>query len=606
MQFSLPKYPYPRGLTQRALLWLGCCVLAVSSVVAQGAEQDGISVFVGDSLSLSGMWQFRAGDDSNWSRPELSTPDWELAPIPGRWPGYGYPESGQLGWYRATIKLARGDTLAPALGVRVGRVYSAYELYAGGILVGGLGSLPPSARAHYDQPAVYPIPDAAVGADGTLVLALRVWGGEPALQTGHGGGPYAGQMLLGDYSALMQGHMAADAPLLMLAALLLGFSIYYLFLFLRHPQQRSSLWFAFSAGLMGVYALLLTAWRDELGLPFALLEKLEFASLYLLPAVVLQMVWSLCREPLGVVLRAYQWSFVAAALMVLAVPGLGVLQLTLPLWQLWSLPLLLGVLCFLASRAQRGTSEARWILLPALLFAALLVHDFLVNLAQLDGIRLSPFGFAVVAAAVLVCLGNRQAQALADLESAVQRRTRELETANQQLASAAQTDGLTGALNRRGFMASMAAERQRAKRTGRAFSLVLVDIDYFKQFNDRWGHACGDYVLTRISHLLAQHTRDVDQVARWGGEEFILLLPETNDRGAAVLADKIRQALEDNLFQFNGQRMAVTATFGVASHRQGETLEQTVARADKALYQGKDKGRNCVSVASPARLIAVT
>jgi len=182
------------------------------------------------------------------------------------------------------------------------------------------------------------------------------------------------------------------------------------------------------------------------------------------------------------------------------------------------------------------------------------------------------------------------------LEVEVEQRTAELSEANEKLTQAARIDHLTGLLNRRGFNEEAEAESFRAYRSGRQFSVILADVDHFKQVNDEHGHACGDYMLKRVADILGARTRDVDRIARWGGEEFILMLPETDAQGAAILGEKLRDAIADNRFEYEGHRLSITMTFGIAEHRKGEPLETCIARADTALYQGKERGRNKVMV----------
>ena len=105
-------------------------------------------------------------------------------------------------------------------------------------------------------------------------------------------------------------------------------------------------------------------------------------------------------------------------------------------------------------------------------------------------------------------------------------------------------------------------------------------------------------MLTRAAAILRDRIRDIDRLGRWGGEEFILLLPETESNGAALLAEKLRDTIGENVFEFQGQRLSITLTFGVATFRKGETLEACIARADAALYEGKAAGRNRVMVGS--------
>jgi diguanylate cyclase (GGDEF)-like protein len=230
------------------------------------------------------------------------------------------------------------------------------------------------------------------------------------------------------------------------------------------------------------------------------------------------------------------------------------------------------------------------------IFLGTAVNDMLIDLVHLETARIAPLGFIAVLVAMAVSLANRFTSMCGKLEAEVAERTAELSEANEQLARVARIDHLTGLLNRRGFADEAETEISRSLRSGRAFSVILADVDNFKQFNDQHGHVCGDFVLKRAALLLQDRLREVDKVARWGGEEFILLLPETDIEGASVLGEKLRRTIHDNLFEFGGQQLSITMTFGIASFRKGETLEACIARADTALYHGKEHGRNKVMI----------
>lgn len=159
----------------------------------------------------------------------------------------------------------------------------------------------------------------------------------------------------------------------------------------------------------------------------------------------------------------------------------------------------------------------------------------------------------------------------------------------------ATTDLLTGLLNRRAFLESTGREVARTKRYNDVLSVILLDVDHFKHINDRRGHAAGDMVLAAVGKLLNQALRTCDIVARWGGEEFVLVLPSTNLEGAEQVAERVRTLLEGaEIKDGNGDLIPVTASFGVAAYASGETLEQVVDRADRAMYLAKSGGRNRV------------
>lgn len=170
---------------------------------------------------------------------------------------------------------------------------------------------------------------------------------------------------------------------------------------------------------------------------------------------------------------------------------------------------------------------------------------------------------------------------------------RKLASLNRELARLSVTDQLTGLFNRLRLDEALEHELQRSLRTGLPFSVVLLDLDHFKAVNDTHGHQVGDRVLVEVAQLLRANTREIDVVGRWGGEEFMVVCPHTNQEGAALLAEKLCQAIGSHVFPVVGQR---TASFGVSCHQSGDLAKDLVARADTALYEAKQAGRNRVMV----------
>ncbi|TDY03995.1 diguanylate cyclase [Thiohalophilus thiocyanatoxydans] len=161
----------------------------------------------------------------------------------------------------------------------------------------------------------------------------------------------------------------------------------------------------------------------------------------------------------------------------------------------------------------------------------------------------------------------------------------------QELQRQASHDSLTGLYNRRNFEALLLHELERATRYRRQLALILLDIDHFKTVNDRFGHNAGDEVLRQLAVIMREQTRDSDVLARWGGEEFIILLPETDLDGALQAAGALRQAVADTRFPTVGQ---VTVSLGVSTYQSGDTPDSLIKRADDAMYQAKTAGRNRV------------
>lgn len=162
------------------------------------------------------------------------------------------------------------------------------------------------------------------------------------------------------------------------------------------------------------------------------------------------------------------------------------------------------------------------------------------------------------------------------------------------LEAMATTDLLTGTSSRHAFEASFNQLINFAKRRQQALSVVLVDIDHFKQVNDRYGHLQGDQVLVNVAKLLRVHLRSSDVICRWGGEEFLLVLPECDQASAMKLANKIRELIELSLKEVGGHEMNISASFGVAQFNGHEAPDSLFHRADQALYLAKELGRNRV------------
>jgi len=158
------------------------------------------------------------------------------------------------------------------------------------------------------------------------------------------------------------------------------------------------------------------------------------------------------------------------------------------------------------------------------------------------------------------------------------------------------TDPLTGLGNSRRFREALAAELKRSDRTGRPFSIVFVDVDDFKDINDRIGHVEADYTLSAIGRALASQLRGSDLVCRWGGDEFIILLPETERQEAGVLAERLRASVADC-----DKCAGATISLGVACFpADGKDYDGLVANADRALYASKDRGKNVVTQSAAA------
>ncbi|MBA2667907.1 MAG: GGDEF domain-containing protein [Trueperaceae bacterium] len=181
--------------------------------------------------------------------------------------------------------------------------------------------------------------------------------------------------------------------------------------------------------------------------------------------------------------------------------------------------------------------------------------------------------------------------------SDLQERAFTMEETARTMRRLANTDALTTLANRRHAEEQFVRELRRAERYGRMFSVLMIDIDHFKDLNDRHGHHAGDEVLVDLARRIERMVRAADTIARWGGEEFLLLAPETSLADAQRLAEMIRHHVDANAL---AERYRITISLGVATYRAGDTVQSVVARADAALYLAKREGRNQARAEIPA------
>ena len=201
-----------------------------------------------------------------------------------------------------------------------------------------------------------------------------------------------------------------------------------------------------------------------------------------------------------------------------------------------------------------------------------------------------------------------------ELEIRVEQRTKDLKEINERLGReiiervraeqalevAAMTDPLTGLLNRRATWEHFKHEVFRFQRTGDPFVILLADLDFFKRINDTDGHDAGDKILIEVGRRLEKIVRGQDIISRWGGEEFLILLPETAIDGGMVLAEKIRANIEREPFIVDGKKIPLTLSIGVSVFSSDKTIEECIKSADEALYRAKNSGKNRIATVSIA------
>ncbi len=203
------------------------------------------------------------------------------------------------------------------------------------------------------------------------------------------------------------------------------------------------------------------------------------------------------------------------------------------------------------------------------------------------------FGLAVVLISVSFIGGN-----ISSLRRELSVSRRKLQSSLTVIREMAIHDDLTGFFNRTHLMDLIETESNRSIRTGDVFSLAMIDIDKFKNINDTYGHQTGDYVLKTFASVLRSVLRKTDFCGRYGGEEFLVVLTQTDLQAAQIFAERIRDCVEKSLFPSLGPDSKVTVSIGLTAYKMQENIERTIARADEALYMAKNGGRNRVEVSA--------
>lgn len=257
--------------------------------------------------------------------------------------------------------------------------------------------------------------------------------------------------------------------------------------------------------------------------------------------------------------------------------------------------LLLLIVYFLISKPYKtilnlvSDKTIRYMSLYPIIAFLLLITNFTTSNGRLTNFNsiydMILFLVFIISGYILVFAGISSASQILSLQSNMEK-----------LELDSKTDSLTGLYNRRYIMEKLEHEFIKYKRNKKNFSIIIADIDFFKKINDNFGHDCGDHVLKLISQSLKGAVREQDFVCRWGGEEFLLLLPETEIEGGRIFAERIRKIIESQIMEYNGVQVSITMTFGVTVNEDYEMINDTIKKADTALYEGKNLGRNCVQV----------
>jgi diguanylate cyclase (GGDEF)-like protein len=555
-------------------------LLAATPAAAQSAA---------DSVVLDGPWRFRQGDDAAWAHPGLNDGAWRTIAVPGEWETEIGDYDG-FAWYRREVVLTEGMRGAP-VGIRFGTVGDAFELYWNGVKVAGAGRMPPE-FVEGVTPILFLVPDSvlAKAADGRHVVAVRVYNDYA----------YGGLMMpvrVGRYEVLAAQGSPRAVVIGGLVSFFLAIGVYHLAFWFRRRRARENLLFAAVCLCISIYGATYAEAVERLVMPVMNPYRVGLLALLAGGPAYVALVNRLFGLRGGRRTRLVSLAFGLAFAIGLVLP----LRLLAEFNQWIDALLIVGLLLTIARawKAARpsetpATPHARTLLVGTAAFSAALSYDLLSEyVAFIPVPRILPgvggvfwFGFLVF----LMAVGTATAGQWALTEVA------------------ALVDPLTELSRRHVLEDALRREAGRLKRTGGSLALVMVDLDHFKRINDTHGHRVGDQVLARVGRLLRSSARNLDLPARFGGEEFAVLLYDTEMDGALSFAERFRGNLREMRVPVEGRAaVEVTASLGVAVGSDLVDPEALIEAADRALYRAKSEGRDrlvSVMVEGPDRVTA--
>ncbi|HWA95342.1 MAG TPA: GGDEF domain-containing protein [Terracidiphilus sp.] len=579
------------------------------------------------TVTLSGPWQFHPGDDPAWASPTFDSSGWEQLSADRPWGKQGHARLTGMAWYRCSISLdlTRGGPRKFAL--LVPSIHDSYEVYWNGTLIGHNGKLPPHPDSYLSQPVqVFELGQVQHG-----VLAIRVWHRSLFSDDSGEHGGFDAAPLIGSSQAIAAAREASEfqwlrsrqlhfgANLLCVAIAFLSF-----LLWLRMPSRWALFWAAGFAIALPVNLLLLNA---HLGLSYSLamatsqlVYPLQDVSLWFLlftlfslgdkrvlyrTAQILACVYFVIELADGVlVVTAWSPQWLQLAQICDAV-------LEIVLFPIAFFPLILVGYAFFQHKV---FNSARWLLaVLVVLDQMLIVFTYTVKQGRQftdwsfadkvdlplffvdgNGISLETLAGTLLLIAIVYAVYN---SVLEDQrrQHALEREKMELLLESNRMRHHAEHDDLTGLWNHRMIVERLEHEMIRALREHAPLSVILADVDHFKRINDSFGHPAGDLVLKEIGKVFALNLRPYDSVGRYGGEEFLLVLPNCGIESALIRGEQLRAAIQSVHIMDGETLLQVTASFGVVSVLPSHTEAETVIRAvDAALYRAKNGGRNCV------------
>ena len=527
-----------------------------------------------DSVRLDGPWRFRPGDAAAWARPGLDDGAWRTLQVPGPWEA-GLGDYDGFGWYRRELRLPAGLADAP-VGIRFGTVGDAFEVYWNGVKVGGRGGMPPRYVEGVELRPFF-IPDSVLAraVDGRHVVAVRVY-------NDYAYGGLMTPVLVGRYDTLAARRSPRSVVIGGLVSFFLAIGVYHLAFWMRRRAARENLLFAAVCLCVSVFGATYAEAVQRVVMPVMNPYRLGLLALLAGGPAYVALLNRLFGLRGGRRTRWVNLAFAAVFAVALVLP----LRLLAQFNQWIDAALVVGLVVVVV-RAWKAASpgdvpaapHARTLLAGTAAFSVGLAYDLTseyVTWVPVAGILPGVSGvFWIGFLVFLVAVGTATAGQWALTEVA------------------ALVDPLTELSRRHVLEDALRREAGRLRRTGGSLALVMIDLDHFKRINDTHGHRVGDQVLARVGRLLRSSARNLDLPARFGGEEFAVLLYDTEMAGALAFCERFRANLRDMRVPVaGGAAVQVTASLGVSVGSDLADPDALIEAADRALYRAKGEGRD--------------
>ena len=631
----------PRFLIIACLISLGALTVnVVLSAVFRGASA------LAEKVPIGGEWKIMHGDAAEYSLTSFDDSGWQTVSLPSNTADpAGNPEAFQ--WLRKHVFIP-ADERGSFNAIRLGVIHAADEVYFNGVLIGSTGSMTDKRDINYDKIRVYALPPGIVAQGGWNVVAVRVRSAFPDIA-----GIFKGSLAVGNQIDFTAHDILWDIQLVIVIFILLFSGIIFIFIGIVRSRSESE-YFLVSTFmlLMAIYIFLTTQLRFSINSDFILDKGVKFSILAMMLPFCMRFIYIILlakdeNGPVGKLSKGMdvltKWFFIYPLIYGVVILITGDIRTWRSLDSMVNdkvIVVFLTVSVFIiVYMVAKGNRDALLLLGGLVLFAFTVLYDILVPEHSIHyTIGFSSFGvlalvlsmnlivayrfhkltFSLGRANVEIAGHNREleqqvrekTQSLVEANKRLEVNNRELLELNSQMKAAqaklekiASTDSLTGLYNRFEIDKRLKYQAHAIKRSGESryegFSILYIDIDNFKYINDTFGHQAGDLVLVSFAEILKSVTRQVDIVARYGGDEFIVLMPNTDYEGAKEAADRIAERLEkaDSFRQYIQElkkhpvsiddKYRLSGSYGIAVYQADETIDDMIKRADKALYAMK-------------------